>query len=241
MFIFDKTFQEQLPASTKLFESVNYEIKYIYSIWNQDYSVAMKSIQDITRCLSGDDVKGFRSFWYYLAGSTAWLALKSGLIVFRDQIFSNYLNAVRCTNTIAWLNKLAVISTENADFQEDNYLSLLIEGLENSLNSLGLQSNRKFEKAVSEILTNLNSSDGNEFEKGHEKLGLLLGYQSGNSEGNTAPDPWWRLNNNICLVFEDKIYESEDKRIPTKHVIQGVLNDEVKIEKAVDQRLLEIF
>lgn len=41
------------------------------------------------------------------------------------------------------------------------------------------------------------------FEDAHERLGKLLGYDSGNSTAQSAPDPWWMAGENLCIVFED--------------------------------------
>lgn len=59
---------------------------------------------------------------------------------------------------------------------------------------------------------------GVKFEEGMEKLGNFLGYDAGNAESGGAPDPWWVLNEKVCIVSESKIYESDSKIIPLKDV-----------------------
>ncbi|NES68692.1 MAG: helicase, partial [Okeania sp. SIO2D1] len=41
------------------------------------------------------------------------------------------------------------------------------------------------------------------FEDAHQRLGKLLGYDSGNSRRNSASDPWWIAGDDLCIVFED--------------------------------------
>ncbi|MFE6799712.1 hypothetical protein, partial [Paenibacillus chitinolyticus] len=85
----------------------------------------------------------------------------------------------------------------------------------------GIKSNKKFEERAKKILDNLNDQDGNKFEEGHKDLGDLMGYISGNAKGDTEPDPWWIINDKLCIVSEDKIYDSGDKLIPSRHVRQA--------------------
>ncbi|QDZ80153.1 DEAD/DEAH box helicase [Priestia megaterium] len=214
--------QSILPAFNKLFIAAKYEVNFIYALWNQDFNQAFLMVQEILANLDGDDVKGYRSFWYYIGGSTAWMASKQGITTYSTQVYDYYRRAAACTNAIPWLNKLANLQNNvQVVEQEDAFIPSLIEGLEGQLNKLGLASNRRFEKEVNGILEDLKSEDGKKFERGHEKLGSLLGYDAKNSEESSAPDPWWIIENEICLVFEDKIYESPEKRVPAKDVKQS--------------------
>jgi Type III restriction enzyme, res subunit/Helicase C-terminal domain len=224
--------QEILGASKKLLEAAQHEFYYHYALWQKNYDKAMESISKVVSILSGDDVKGYRGFWYYLAGSTAWLASKDGITSYAAKVGEYYNKAAKCTNVVPWLNKLANITNreENENYS-DTYVLSLVEGLEAQLDKLGISSDRKFEQFVADILNALSQKEnGNLFEKGHEMLGCLLGYNSGNTEETSGPDPWWIVDNKICIVSEDKLYEQEDKRIPVKHV-QQVTNHPTWIRK----------
>lgn len=88
-----------------------------------------------------------------------------------------------------------------------------MEGLETNLDKLGTSSDRKFYRHVAKILNALNQrKDGELFEKCHELLGNLLGYYSNNTEETTGPDPWWIVENKICIVTEDKLYEKKRQK-----------------------------
>jgi hypothetical protein len=64
--------------------------------------------------------------------------------------------------------------------------------------------------------------DGNIFERGHRDLGEMLGYISVNVNSTAAPDPYWIVNQNLCIVSEDKIYATEENELPVKHVKEAM-------------------
>lgn len=49
----------------------------------------------------------------------------------------------------------------------------------------------------------------------------MLGFDAYNSEEKSAPDPYWIVNDHLCIVSEDKIYETDVKRIPAEDVRQA--------------------
>jgi hypothetical protein len=49
----------------------------------------------------------------------------------------------------------------------------------------------------------LNQSKKGPFEEAHVSLGRLLGFDAGNKETPGAPDPWWIVDDGLCLIFED--------------------------------------
>ena len=137
------------------------------------------------------------------------------------QISKDYYKAAsECTSTINWFNKL-VSQKETGTHNNELGVVDLLERIEVQLLKDGLRNPHKFEERAKDILQKLNSSDGNVFEVGHLELGKLLGYISDNGSGDSDPDPWWIINDEMCIVCEDKIYQSETKAIPTKHVKQA--------------------
>lgn len=63
--------------------------------------------------------------------------------------------------------------------------------------------------------------NGTTFEQAHLDLGLLLGYDAHNRNDSAAPDPYWIINDSLCIVAEDKIYEDDTKDIPVDDVTQA--------------------
>ena len=65
------------------------------------------------------------------------------------------------------------------------------------------------EKKIKNILNDLNSSDGKEFERGHKTLGELMGFISENPTSTGAPDPYWIINENTLVVSEEDVYKRQ--------------------------------
>lgn len=203
----DSLQQEKLPAMDKLIAAVPHEVKYQYALWNSDFEAAVAECRAVLTSLNGDDVRGYRAFWNYLAGSAAWMGAKSGIASMESMARDNFKRAASTAPEVVWFSRLSRLSLENdINSQVDNRLIRVIEGLETQLEKLGTANDRKFESEVKVILENLNKDseeDFKKFEDAHERLGRLLGYEAGNSTSNAAPDPWWIAGDNLCIVFED--------------------------------------
>lgn len=196
-----------------------YEVKYQYAIWKEDYDSAIEYIEYILEKLSGLSLKGYRGFWNYLASSIYHIKYLFGHESYLIKSNTALRNASKCTNSINWFNRLI---TEKIDFIEDNdYFNNIVERIEDKIINFGIRLNSKIDLEIKNILDGLKSDDGKKFERAHTKLGNVLGYISINSEESGAPDPRWIIDQNFCIVSEDKIYESEDKKIPLKHVSQA--------------------
>lgn len=204
----DSLSQSKLPGVDKLSNAVVHEVKYQYALWNGDFERAVEESRAVVTELGGDEVQGYRAFWYYLTGSAAWLAANKGVPSMENVARDFYSRAASTTNSVRWLfglSRLTLTEVEPNQVDESR-LAAVIEGLESRLSSLGTVNDKKFEKEVREILENLSKTGENEstvFENGHERLGRLLGYTSGNSESHGAPDPWWIAGDDFCIVFED--------------------------------------
>lgn len=216
----NKRTQTNLVGSESLLKAATFEVNYQYAIWRNDYDNAMIQIGQILEQLNENDLKGYRGFWYYIAGITAWLAVKNGISSYQNQINENFQNAAKCTSSVTWLHNLA--RKKDEIFQKnDEYLPHLIEGLEIQLDKIGRTNDSKFESKAKEIITKISSLDGKEFEEGHESLGEFLGYQAGNSNKIAAPDPWWIIGDSLCFAFEDKIHENAKTPIHVKDIKQA--------------------
>ncbi|MEY3400998.1 MAG: hypothetical protein RLZZ86_613 [Cyanobacteriota bacterium] len=203
--------QSQLPGIDKLHASVAHEVKYQNALWSGNFEKAVEECRFVLSALSGDDVKGYRAFWCYLAGSAAWIAAQRGINSSMEGVARDFFKrAASTTEGVSWLYQLSKLSIEeNQENQADKLrLTSVIEGLESQLSLYGNHNNRKFEAEVKLILENLQrvkdtEKDSKAFENGHERLGRLLGYQAGNSNGDADPDPWWIADDDFCIVFED--------------------------------------
>lgn len=202
--------QSQLPGIEKLQVSVAHEVKYQNALWSGNFEKAVEECRSVLSSLSGDDVKGYRAFWCYLAGSAAWIAAQRGIASMERVARDFFKRAASTTEGVSWLYQLSRLNLEeNNENQVDKLrLTFVIEGLESQLSLYGNFNDKKFEAEVKLILENLwrvkdTQEDSKAFENGHERLGRLLGYQAGNSNGDADPDPWWIADDDFCIVFED--------------------------------------
>ncbi|MGD1703548.1 helicase C-terminal domain-containing protein [Dapis sp. BLCC M229] len=213
--------QAKLPAMENLKESVSDEIKYQYCIWYRNFEEAMAKCESVFSRLNqanDKDVRGYIAFWYYLAGSAAWMGAKDGITSMESKARHYFKRAANVAPEVTWFSRLSQKLLENdVSSQDDTRLSKIIEGLEQRLIKLGIGNSTKFEKELKTILDNLNppitdrqnltdeerNKLSKKFEDGHERLGKLLGYDSGNSTTHSTPDPWWIAGDDLCIVFED--------------------------------------
>ncbi|MEC4816786.1 MAG: hypothetical protein SAK29_26485 [Scytonema sp. PMC 1069.18] len=97
------------------------------------------------------------------------------------------------------------------------------------MSQYGNYNDQKFEAEVKGILDNLQrvkdtQKDSKAFENGHERLGRLLGYQAGNSNGDADPDPWWIAYDDFCIVFEDHSTDNHGNPLGANKVKQATLH-----------------
>ena len=199
----DSQRQMQIPGKEKLEQSVVHELEYQRRIWDGQYEQAVDAARQVLAVLNGDEVSGYRAFWNYLAGAAATLASAAGVAGMGHAAREHYNRAFKTASSVRWLMRLARSSSPDAVSATDEALAAVIERLEARLAALGTTNARKFEAAVSGIVRGLASNDSKSFEASHEQLGSLLGYESGNSEADAAPDPWWIADEHLCFVFED--------------------------------------
>jgi len=204
----DALTKSNLAGVTQLNDSVPHEIRYQYALWDEEFDKAVEEGRKISTKLSGNDVQGYRAWWYYLTGSAAWLASKKGMRSMESVARDSFGRAASTTKGITWLNDLTRLNSQEVtvDQLDDSRLAILVEGLEAKLISFGIVNNNKFEEEIRVITENLFKTGEKEstiFEEGHKRLGGLLGYESSNVETTAAPDPFWILNDDFCIVFED--------------------------------------
>ena len=75
------------------------------------------------------------------------------------------------------------------------------------------------------ILECLDSTEGDTFERGHDLLGKLIGYNSKNPGNSAAPDPYWMLGDELCIVAEDKLFESTDTPLSVTNIRQAASHE----------------
>jgi hypothetical protein len=193
-----KLMQKSLPEAAHLAASLPDEIKYQTAIWTGDYLGALEAARGVLGHLGGQALRGYRCYWYYLAGAAASLAGRDA--VARDL----YKRSADLTITVRWLRALADPQPQDVQREKDDTaLAAVMEGLERQIERVGNVNSTRFEAEVKAIKDGLAKSAAKPFEQAQVRLGNLLGYEANRSEDDAAPDPWWCAGDEICIVFED--------------------------------------
>ncbi len=223
----------------KLFSAAQIEVQIQYDLWKKDYQSAFEKAINIIDVLNAPALAGYKCFWQYLSAS---IALELGQSHKAHQLF---VDATKNNfGGIKWLSDiLSYISESDTTIENADYFYDTVSSLEDSLERE--HSNVRFEQKVKSILEDILSGEGTIFENAQIELGELLGYGSYNSDDKAAPDPYWIINDSLCVVSEDKIYENKEKKIPVKDVSQA-LRHEIWIRENVktlqdDAKIITIF
>lgn len=215
-FIAEEDSAQDILIYNKLKEAAEKEVKLQYSVWKNDYVESFNIICEIISILNAPKLRGYQSFWQYFGGTIGSFLGQE----YQVKVHNLFKDASKGVLGVSWLAGLAEWNEQNTvNCREEDYFDSIIERLEKEL--VLCKTPTRLEKKISTILQGLTNSNGESFETYHRDLGQILGFQSLNSKGDSAPDPYWLINDDICIVAEDKIYESESKKIPTDHVSQA--------------------
>lgn len=204
----EKAEQKGLPGAQDLQNAASFELDYQYAMWRGDYAAALAACRKILAELKDSELRGYRALWSYLAGSAAWLAEREGVGPLVGTARDYYEQAMGATQGARWLIGLSRISTGAvqsnlaAAAASSSAIYSLIERLEIRLDNLGMMNDQKYAQEEAFILKNLEESEHIKFEEAVVRLGTLLGFDAGNKETKGAPDPWWIIDDNQCLIFE---------------------------------------
>ena len=195
--------QIPFPVMGELSGVVKCEIEFQFSLWHGDYETAMNYAESVLGGLDSPELRGYRALWHYLAGSAAWLGVKSGIPRLESKALSHFEKAKNATKNISWLVDISRYkANEVQQNTDDSILSAQIELVEMILAQLGTMHDRNYSRREKEILDGLNSKDKGPFEQAHKLLGEFLGFNVGKVESDGSPDPYW-IAGNLCIVFED--------------------------------------
>ncbi len=179
------------------------EIIYNEAIWAGNYTVAVDAAQQVITALSGgEELKGYRAMWHYLAGCAAALDAKDQGKFKSDKAQEHFRLAKRLGSS-RWLGRIVEnqpLDLESTTPPEDE---LAVERMEAQLCELGLIHEGDFAKYVTNIRAGIGQGKAKLFEATHRDLGELLGFRSEKSDAQAAPDPWWISGDSLCFVFED--------------------------------------
>lgn len=193
----------EFPAMDELEAVVRDEITYQEAMWNEDYATALSSARRVLTGLTHPGLRGYRALWHYLAGSAAFLLSTAAGDSYSVASQSHFSEAKSAAPSVSWLNTLAkAIGDMDIDEESGQSAETLkqVEAIEQQFLAMGTATNHKFEKRAARLQSELD--EPKTFESAHRELGELLGFNTGNGNGDAAPDPWW-LGDKLGVVFED--------------------------------------
>lgn len=219
----DKVVVEVVPDFEQLGKAADHEVAFVHKLWSKDLVDALKEADMVISLLNGNSLKGYKGFWYYMAGNVAFQLWKEGKAEYENKAMVYYESAANCTNAVTWLRDLALFGRKmdlKGSETAHPLLVKLIDGIETQLAKYGKAIGNKFEEKLKRILEGLRENRGTSFEVSQKELGEFLGFRSMNYDETASPDPIWMLENDFCIVFEDKIFD-KDKEIPINDLKQA--------------------
>lgn len=203
--------QRALPALAQLRSVVEHEVKYQYAMWDGDGAAALESARAVLGVLTDPGLKGYRSWWLYLAGAAA--SLMGSETGAHDATAREYFaQSARATPGVRWLRQLAGMRDEEVfPAQPGASAAPLVQRLERRLDALGTMHDQKYAALEKSILEGIGQTEAKAFERAQRDLGELLGFEADNSESDGAPDPWWVVDGSLCFVFEDYTEATTDR------------------------------
>lgn len=216
--------QIDLPCTQELSSTVKSEIKYQYYLWDGDFNSAKDEAMSVLSKLKDPKLKGYRSLWNYLAGSACWLEGKKNNPSMIEVAREFYGKAkVVGLYWMVDLIKQSKLEIKDTDDSSDEVIGI-IEKLERNIIELGRTNNHKYDDHQLKIMNGL-ESDSKGFEISQVLMGEFLGFKAGNSEEQGAPDPWWILRDDLCIVFEDYSDAKETSKLSVEKARQVASHD----------------
>lgn len=211
------------PCASALMSTVKDEVMYSYCLWRDDLEGAIEASVSVSNGLSGGtDIKGYRTWWYYLVGDLA-------LMLYEAKGDKNTLNLARdyfgraasCSLSVSWFAELSRLQIEGKHVAEvDQLTPIATENALQQLITLGFHSS-KFEKKVKCLLSDIASTNHSDFHNGLKILGTCLGFNAQTPKGSAVPDCVWSLSDKLHISHEAKTEQSEKGVIGATDVRQA--------------------
>ncbi len=201
------------PSYVKTLRDVaDVEVKYLYSLWKEDFEQALAKAADIADQLGGDELAGYRALWHYFAGDAAYLlGQATGRSEFQATASKRFQLAAQSVRTISWFSRLSnELSAQATSITSTPYAAIVAaEAIHGYLQRVGTVG-KKFGKLMTEYSAEIESTDFKKFDHAVTELGRMLGFDAESPTGNATPDSVWRLADDLILLFECKADESPE-------------------------------
>lgn len=200
----DRMERDEIPGAPDLAQVAAHEVGYQYAMWFEDWETAFDEARTIIGALTHESLRGYRALWHYMAGVAAWRRDGARPAADAGTAREYFRSAHKASPSVVWLRDLARKGADGeARAEADDGSDDLVVRMESILEGLGTQNNRKYDREELAIREGLTQNNSKLFEEAHARLGRLLGYEAGNREDTGSPDPWWIVNDALCLIFED--------------------------------------
>jgi Rad3-related DNA helicase len=199
------------PLAETLRKVASTEVNFVYHLFSSNKEAALLDARAASDALSGAELKPYRAWWYYLAGSLAWSRARDGVKGSKELATDMFTRAAETAITVSWFSELATMEIGNPQFKSDTYLGYAVEAIQKVLTRLGTVGPR-FEREMELFQTQINSGDHAVFCLGLKSLGEFVGFSSDIPGANADPDNVWALYDRQ-IVFEVKIEESPNDLI----------------------------
>ena len=218
----DKKTRRDDPSTQRLRQVVGSELDYLYALWAGDYEHALEKAKAVSDALGGDETKGYRGWWYYLAGDAALLlSEESGREDLANVAKACFKRAAACCPAISWFAKLARLADKSTPaVGMDEETSMAVEAIRGKLDEWGLVG-MAFEEHMAAALSDLKSDKHKDFHRGLEALGSMLGFEAKSPPTDAAPDCVWSLGDMLHIAHEAKTEHSPGDAIGVNDVRQA--------------------
>lgn len=209
--------QKEINGEKSLEDSVTNEIRYNYSLWEGDFEDAVEAANKVIESLSGgSELKGYRALWKYLKSYAAFLVYEESKNKQYHELSQQSLSdAVKMSSYFRHIDKTNKIDIPD---EFESHLFSNIEYLIKVLGEMKIANPVKFNSRLKQIQNLMNKPES--IEAFQVELGKLLGFKSYNHETSGAPDPFWISDDDLIIVFEDKI-KNPDKEISLTDIRQS--------------------
>lgn len=205
----------------RLGKIVSDEVDYLYALWKGDYEGALEKAKSVADLLEGEETKGYRGWWYYLAGDAALMIHEETTdAMILESAKDLFRRAGKCVLANSWLMRLPKILGDNRDKADMNTIDpIAVETILSHLIGLGLNG-KKFEDEMTKLLSLINSDKHDDFQNGLKSLGIMLGFNSTMPKGLATPDCVWSITDQLHIAHEVKTEHSENDPIGVKDIRQ---------------------
>lgn len=196
--------QQQLPSLAQLADSSAHEVNYQYAMWDGNFAKALEEARGVLTHLTDAGLQGYRALWNYLAGTAVSGLVTQGNIALQATANEYFATASKAAPAVSWLRLLSGLRPEEFGVTSPGASAApLIVRLEQKLDVLGTKHDQRYVQVERIILEGLAQTEAGAFENAQKELGELLGFSAGKIETSGSPDPWWLVDDNLCIVFED--------------------------------------